>query len=152
MDPIISVWVTLLSPLVSVIGALVAIYISVYKIKPEARKLDADTSSSIADAADTIATGARVTIEMLNGLREELEQQLRREREDGKNEITLLKAELLEERRLRVILQDELVVEREVRKKVERKIAAYQRYINVILGQMAEAKMQPVAFEWVDDT
>lgn len=52
---------TILASIVSVIGAI----ITIYKIKPEVRKTNADGDSAIADAAESLANGAKITNEMM---------------------------------------------------------------------------------------
>lgn len=52
---------TILASTVSVIGAI----ITIYKLKPEVRKARADGDSAIADAAESVANGAKITNEML---------------------------------------------------------------------------------------
>jgi hypothetical protein len=52
---------TIIASLISVIGAI----ITIYKIKPDIRKTKADGDSAIADAAESVANGAKITNEML---------------------------------------------------------------------------------------
>lgn len=64
------------SSIVSIIGALISILgalVMIYKAKPEKKKLEAEGSASIADAAESVAAGAKVSTELLLTRIKELE-------------------------------------------------------------------------------
>lgn len=84
---------SIVSALVSLLGAFIAIY----KIKPERAKLEADSLSSIATAAESIASGAKVSNDQLLRRIEEMEvREVKREEDIGKikNEAAVTRAEL----------------------------------------------------------
>lgn len=91
---------SIISALVSVVGA----FVTIYKIKPErkkleaeSRKLDSDSLSSIANAAESIASGAKVSNEQLLKRIEEMEvREVKREEDISriKNEAAGTRAEL----------------------------------------------------------
>lgn len=64
------------SSIVSIVGAVISILgavVMIYKAKPERKKLEAEGSASIADAAESVATGAKVSNELLLRSIKELE-------------------------------------------------------------------------------
>lgn len=140
---------SLISMIISVIGA----GISILKFKPEIKKLDADSSSSIGEAVESVATGARVTVDMLMSVKKELEENLKTEREEAKSEIAELRNELQIERQARILLQVELDYEKAARIKAENKMKIFQIWINSLLEQLDNAGIIPTQppFEWKQD-
>lgn len=81
--------------LVSVAGAITTIYM----VKPERKKKEAEASASIADAAESVAAGAKINNEQLLKRIEEMEvREVKRERELSivKNELQQVRADLVE--------------------------------------------------------
>lgn len=67
MDPNNLVVASIIASVVSLIGAGSALFVAMSKLKPEKKKLGAEADSEIADAADSIAGGAKITTELLLG-------------------------------------------------------------------------------------
>ena len=66
-----------ISSIVSIVGAVISILgavVMISKAKPEKKKLEAEGSASIADAAESVATGAKVSNELLLTRIKELEE------------------------------------------------------------------------------
>lgn len=137
-------WIAIVSALVAVVGAV----ISLLKFKPEKKKTEADAGAAIGNAAESIAEGARVTVEMLNKLKGELEETLNRKTQE-------LEETLQQEREAYDIelghLKNELKEERNARKKAEKKMDALQKWINALLEQLKEADIAPAPFEFQED-
>ena len=57
--------ISVLVSVVSLLGSITAIFINWAKLKPEKKKLDAEAHSEIAEAADSIVSGAKVSNELL---------------------------------------------------------------------------------------
>ena len=139
--------------ILSIIGMLISIIgagVQIYKAKPEKKKLDADAGSAIGDAAESVANGARVTVDMLTSLKKDLEENLKQERAAYKAELNMLRSELKDEREARIRLQSDLEIERQARIRAENKMKAFQQWINLLLDQLDQAKITPAAppSEW----
>jgi hypothetical protein len=150
MDPTqISLVFTIIGACISVAGAIV----SFLKLKPEKRKMDADAGASIGDAAQSVADGARVTVEMLMNVKKELEESLKRERMAYQAELKQVRDELKDERQARVRLQNELAQERQARIKAENRMTAFQKWLNLLLAQLEKAEIppSPPPYEWTED-
>lgn len=143
----------LILALISTIISVIAAMISLWKLKPEIKKLESDSSSSIGEAAESVATGARVTVDMLMSVKKELEENLKAERETAKAEIAALRNEVKIERDARILLQLELDVEKAARIKAENKMKIFQIWINALLEQLDSAGIPPTQppFEWKQD-
>lgn len=64
-DPNNIIWLSILTALVSFVGAIATIASNLYKARAERRKTENEGESAIAEAADSIANGARVSNDML---------------------------------------------------------------------------------------
>lgn len=81
------IWVSILTALVSFIGAIATIASNLYKVKAERKKTAAEGESAIADAADSIANGAKISNDMLLNRLVEMET---REKDRDKREKELM--------------------------------------------------------------
>ncbi len=61
---------TIIASIVSVLGAV----ITIFKIRPDVRKTNADGDSAIADAAESVANGSKISNEMLMNRIKEMEE------------------------------------------------------------------------------
>lgn len=146
--------ISIVSAILSLVGAVVTIYLSIYKAKPEREKIKADAGSSIGDAAQSVADGARVTVEMLMNVKKDLEESLKRERVSYQAELKQVRDELKDERHARVRLQNELAQERQARIKAENKMVAFEKWLNQLLAQLEKADIVPAPppYEWTEGT
>lgn len=64
-DPNNIIWLSILTALVSFTGAIATIASNLYKARSERKKIENEGESAIAEAADSIANGARVNNDML---------------------------------------------------------------------------------------
>lgn len=113
MDPLTpNTYINLFATVVTVIGAMLTIYKTAYHAKSERRKIDADGDSAIADAAESVVSGAKITNDLLMRRVEDMEKRdAARE-----NELAQLRArdaareqEIQEIRRRFLALQEELL-------------------------------------------
>lgn len=109
---------TIIASIVSVIGAI----ITIFKLKPEVRKTNADGDSAIADAAESLANGAKITNEMLMARILEMEH---REKERDKRE-------------------EELRAQLEL---VQSSLADWQDWARRLVHQLKSHGIDPVAFK-----
>ncbi len=58
-------WISILGGLISILGAVATIYSNLYKLKPDRMKTENEAESAIADAAESIASGAKISNEYL---------------------------------------------------------------------------------------
>ncbi len=65
---------TIISIVVTVVGAIVNNAIALYKARPERNKLEAESGASMADAAESIAGGAKISNDLLLKRIEELDE------------------------------------------------------------------------------
>lgn len=128
-----SVYISIASLILSMIGAVIAIY----KAKPEKKKLEADGNSSIADAAESIAGAAKITNEQLLLRIDEMN-----------NQVGLLKDQVRAEHDARLLLEEKLLSETQSRIKAERRISYLQVYINELQKLMDKANLTPPPMIW----
>lgn len=105
MDPNNLFLFSIITSIVSVMGAIFNIVIPLLKLKPEKKKLNAETESEIAEAADSIVSGAKISNELLiqqmqrmenrEKAREEKYTQRELEYKELVNRFDMLEAELL---------------------------------------------------------
>ena len=81
------IWLSILTAVVSFLGAIATIASNLYKAKAERKKTVSEGESAIADAADSIAQGAKISNDMLLGRLVEMET---REKDRDKREKELL--------------------------------------------------------------
>jgi hypothetical protein len=56
---------SIVSGIISALGALVSIYVVIYKLRPEARKTESESDSAIAEASESVANASKTSIEFL---------------------------------------------------------------------------------------
>ena len=77
-------WISILGGLISILGAVATIYSNLYKLKPDRMKTENEAESAIADAAESIASGAKISNEYLLARLLEME---KREKDRDRREI-----------------------------------------------------------------
>jgi hypothetical protein len=75
---------SVLSLIITIVGAAATIVINLSKARPEAKKISSEGDSAIANAADSIANGAKISSELLLQRLEEME--LREKARDTREE------------------------------------------------------------------
>lgn len=87
---------SVLSLIITIAGAAVTIAINLRKAKPEAKKIESEGESAIAEAADSIANGAKISTEMLVARLVEMETR-EKAREKKERERDVREAEMVAE-------------------------------------------------------
>ncbi len=88
------IWLSILTAVVSFLGAIATIASNLYKAKAERKKTISEGESAIADAADSIAQGAKVSNDML--LSRLVEMETREKARDKREKELLEKVNALE--------------------------------------------------------
>lgn len=87
-------WINLILTIITVVGGGVTSYIVLYKAKPERKKLEAESESSIADAAESIVSGAKGSTDLLIRRLEEMDlREIKREQELSSLKIKMVSVE-----------------------------------------------------------
>ncbi len=123
-DPNSIVWITIVGAIISTLGGLAAIYGNLYKLKPESKKLESEGESEIADAAASIANGAKVSNDMLLARLIEME---KREKDRDMREADLLNKV----------------------QHLEASLADWQDWANRLVHQLRSLRHEPVPFKLV---
>jgi hypothetical protein len=86
----VSAIVSIIAAVVTVIGAAV----SIYKAKPEKNHIEAQSQASLADAAESVASGAKVSSDLLLKRIKELDDRMSEREKEWKKRFDELSAEL----------------------------------------------------------
>lgn len=144
----------LLNTLLAWIPAIISIVVmvvNVLKYKPEKKKTEADTASSLAEGAESIANGAKISNEMLLERIKEGELRADKFEKDADRKINELTNLLRVERDARISLEVKLLNETAARLRAERLISALQEYIEELKALMRTKDLSPPPFDYVDD-
>jgi hypothetical protein len=114
--------ISFISAFVSTLGAIAAIGINLYKLRAERNKTEAEGDSAIGAAADSIATGAKTSNDLLLRRLEEMEQ--REEKRDEREADLLRKVTAL-----------------------EASLADWQNWARRLVHQLKSHGMEPVPFK-----
>jgi hypothetical protein len=140
----------LIFSIVSAVISLLGAFVTIYKIKPEhakleaeGRKLDSDSLSSIANAAESIATGAKVSTDQLLKRIEEMEvREVKREEDLNK-----LKSEEAITRAKLVTLQVDAANTRAELDSVKAELIEWKDYAFRLAHQVKSLGYEPVPFK-----
>lgn len=120
---------SILASAVSVIGAV----ITIYKLKPDIRKTKMDGDSAIADAAESLANGAKITNEMLMARITQME-----EREKKRDKLDVERDQ--REEQLRVQLAS-----------MQASLADWQDWARRLVHQLKSHGYEPVPFKVTEE-
>lgn len=123
-DPNNIIWLSILTALVSFVGAIATIASNLYKARAERKKTENEGESAIAEAAESVANGAKISNEMLLNRLVEMET---REKHRDKREKELL---------------DKV-------KALEVSLADWQDWANRLVHQLRSHGHEPVPFKFV---
>jgi hypothetical protein len=128
-------WVSLIGSIVSVVGAGAAIYVLITKQPSDRRKTDSDSFAAIAEASESIASGAKVSNEFL---RQQIDELKKRDEDRQK------KLNEVEERQ---IVGDKINLE------IRRELIAWQDWAKRLSHQVISLGGSPVPFrpKMIDD-
>jgi hypothetical protein len=122
-------WVSLIGSVVSVVGAGAAIYVLITKQPSERRKTDSDSFAAIADASESIASGAKISNEFLRDQIGELKKR-DKEREEKLKEV-----------------EDRLITGEKINLEIRRELIAWQDWAKRLSHQVVSLGGSPVPFK-----
>jgi 5-bromo-4-chloroindolyl phosphate hydrolysis protein len=120
---------SIVSGIVSALGALVSIYVVIYKLRPEARKTESESDSAIAEASESLATSTKTSIEYW-----------RVQLSEHRDQINELKE------KLRLINDQQIVTQRLVEEQ-RRELIAWQDWARRLAHQVVSLGGVPVKFK-----
>jgi hypothetical protein len=139
--------VSIVSGAVSAIGAIVAIYVVIYKAKPERKKTESESDSAIAEASESLATSTKTTIEywriQLAEHRDQINELKEKDRQRAE-EITAIEKRHTNE--LQEISANQIVTQRLIEEQ-RRELVAWQDWAKRLSHQVVSLGGQPVPFK-----
>jgi hypothetical protein len=128
-------WISIISGIVSVAGAIAAIYVLITKMPSDRRKTDSDSFAAIAEASESIASGAKVSNEFLRDQISELKKR-DKEREEKLKEV-----------------EDRLITGEKINLEIRRELIAWQDWAKRLSHQVISLGGSPVPFrpKMIDD-
>ena len=135
MDLDVGAWVSLIGSVVSVVGAGAAIYVLITKQPSDRRKTDSDSFAAIAEASESIASGAKVSNEFL---RDQIGELKKRDEE--------------REKKLKEV-EDRLITGEKINLEIRRELIAWQDWAKRLSHQVISLGGSPVPFrpKMIDD-
>lgn len=127
MDDKILFYISVGASIVSVLSMAFGIFITLAKLRPETRNIDANTQSSLAGAAESVAEGAKVS-----------------------NDLLLQRIEEMEEReKKRDVRERQMLFEFE---KVKSALADWQDWARRLVHQVKSLGHEPVPFKQIESS
>lgn len=141
--------VTIVSAVITTLGALASILERLSKNRAEKRKINNEADSALSEAVENIADGANVTIGLFKQVMNEQAARWAKERDAFLLEISDVKEQLGQEKQARLNLETDILMEKKARIEAEKKMTALQGYIEELKTLMRKANIEPPPFRWL---
>jgi hypothetical protein len=139
--------VSIISGIVSALGALVAIYVVIYKIKPERAKIENESDAALAEASESLAAGTKTSIDYWRLQLVEQRDQINELKEKDRQRTEELRAmEARHAEELRLISENQIVTQRLIEEQ-RRELIAWQDWAKRLSHQVVSLGGQPVPFK-----
>lgn len=160
-----AVWVSIGGGIVGMLGAITTIYMLFYKAPSERKRTDSESIQAIADASESVATGAKVSSEVMqqalaaliakdkardeqdvHRAKEYSEREKERDKRDREREEAQIEKDKLRDLEMKKLRDNQIVTQRVIEEQ-RREILAYQDWAERLSHQVMSYRGVPVPFK-----